>query len=196
MPPETITKLLAADWTLDKTAFAQYENVLDFSNTLKETDLHAPFQAITARLVLNAHIVLGMSGVDLAEHFWDGKGAAVLSSQYTKLKPDLLSLWVTVPNLAKMRSPLQFKIEKAASSSSVPLFVIFKDSLVPQSQTTSPLSRQLEEISPLVAAKIHRSKKNKKSLIAVSSLHTSKIPSMDLPLDHNSSIASQNLKRP
>ena len=41
VPPETITKLFAADWTLDETAFAQYKNVLDSSNTLKETDLHA-----------------------------------------------------------------------------------------------------------------------------------------------------------
>ena len=101
VPPETITKLFAADWTLDETAFAQYENVLDSSNTLKETDLHALFGAIAARLVLNAHIVLGMSGVDLAKHFWDGKGTAVLSSQYTKQKPDLLSLWGTVPNCVK-----------------------------------------------------------------------------------------------
>ena len=29
VPPETITKLLAADWTLDETVFAQYEDVLD-----------------------------------------------------------------------------------------------------------------------------------------------------------------------
>ena len=84
VPPEKITKLLAADWTLDETALAQYENVLDLSNILKETDLHAPFQAIASKLVLDAHIVLGMSGVDLAEHFWDGKGTAILSSQYTK----------------------------------------------------------------------------------------------------------------
>ena len=97
VPPETITKLLAADWTLDETVFAQYENVLDPSNTLKKTDLHAPFWAIAARLVLDAHIVLGMSGVDLAEHFWDGKGTAIISSQYMKQKPNLLSLWGTVP---------------------------------------------------------------------------------------------------
>jgi len=176
LPPETITKLLSADWTLDEMAFAQYKNVLDPSNTLREPDLHAPFCAIASKLVLDAHIVLGILAANLVEHFWDGNGTTILSRKYTKRKPDLLSLWGPVPNWAKMRSALEFKIETIPNNaeSSVSLPVISEDLLLPKPDRTP---RHPQEISNNRRVKKQKDPGHHSQAATISTERTSRISS-------------------
>jgi len=181
-------------------AFAQYENVLDPSNTLREPDLHAPFRAIASKLVLDAHIVLGILDANLVEHFWDGNGTTILSSKYTKQKPDLLSLWGPVPNWAKTRSALEFRIEMIPNNaeSSVSLPVISEDLFLPKPDRTPP--RQPQEISLNRRVKKQKDPGRHSRAATISTERTSRISSADSGpsrFDHNSSITSgtQSLKR-
>lgn len=55
------------------------------------------------KLVRDAHTLLGNADVTLVEQCWDGNGTAVISSKYTKWKPDFLSLWGSIPEWTKTR---------------------------------------------------------------------------------------------
>lgn len=133
----TITRLLAARWTLDEIKFAEYENIL--GNRLQKPDLHAPFCTIASKLVRDAHSVLGMSGARSVEHFKNGN-----IKQIYKTKPNLHSLWLFWP-------PSSAKKSKSCSSSRSrpyrivldplllsPCLLSLKELLVPKPQRTPP----------------------------------------------------------
>ena len=86
----------------------------------------------------------------------------MISSKYTKRKPDLLSLWSSVPEWTKTRSPVEFKIESISNvgGSSLSLPVITEGPGLFTSRGSPPPSCDLQpqDMSPSAAALTRRRK--------------------------------------